>query len=506
MQDRYILALDQGTTSSRAIIVGYNGEFIHSVSQEFKQIYPQPGWVEHDPNEIWQSQKAVAEQVIVESGIGPEQLAAIGITNQRETTILWEKATGLPVYNAIVWQCRRTTPICSALKEEGFDQEIHQRTGLICDAYFSATKIRWLLDHVPGLRSRARKGEIVFGTVDSWLLHKLTGGTVHATDETNASRTMLYNIYERQWDSKILNKLEIPEEILPQVSPSSHIFGTTAPGVLEAGLEIPISGIAGDQQAALFGHACFEPGMAKNTYGTGSFILMNTGQNAIASRNGLLTTVAWSLDKEVTYCLEGSIFIAGAAIQWLRDGLELLMSSDESESIALGVPDNGGVYFVPAFVGLGAPYWDMRARGTIIGLTRGSSKAHIVRAALESMAYQTKDVIDCMKEDSGIILKELRVDGGASNNSLLLQFQSDILSTPVLKPKVIETTALGAAYLAGLAVGYWKDLKAIQDHWDLDREYIPTMNSSERERLYRDWHRAVERARDWIAEEETTDR
>lgn len=499
MERKYILALDQGTTSSRAIIFDHSGGALHSVSKEFKQMYPKPGWVEHDPGEIWGSQKLVAQRVIEESNITPEQIAAIGITNQRETTILWEKTTGEPVYNAVVWQCRRTAPLCEELKKGGFAQEIQKKTGLICDAYFSGTKIRWLLDNVPELRKKAQKGEILFGTVDSWLLYRLTNGRVHGTDFSNASRTMLYNIYEKRWDSEILKELEIPVQILPLVFPSSYIYGETAPEIF-SGVEIPIAGIAGDQQAALFGQACFYPGMAKVTYGTGSFLLMNTGQEAIPSQNRLVTTIAWGLGKDVTYCLEGSIFIAGAAIQWLRDELKLLSSAEESESIALSVTDNGGVYFVPALVGLGAPYWDMHARGLIIGLTRGSSRGHIVRAALESIAYQTKDVIECMKQDSKMVLQELRVDGGAAQNGLLVQFQSDILDSPVLKPRILETTALGAAYLAGLGVGYWKDFKEIESNWDLDKRYLPTMRLDERGKLYGGWKKAVERARNWTSE------
>ena len=501
MSDQYILALDQGTTSSRAILFGHRGEPVHSVSREFQQIYPRPGWVEHNPLEIWDSQRFAALEVIEESGIHPRQIAAIGITNQRETTVLWEKTTGNPVHNAIVWQCRRTAPLCTALQQDGFDREIQRRTGLVCDAYFSGTKIRWLLDNVQDLRKRAQRGEILFGTVDSWLLYNLTGGRVHATDVSNASRTMLYNIYERRWDAEILDRLQIPEEVLPTVFPSSHVFGMTSTGFLP-GIEIPVAGMAGDQQAALFGQACFQPGMTKVTYGTGAFLLMNTGPEAISSRNGLLTTIGWGLGQEISYCLEGSVFIAGAAIQWLRDEMGLLSSAGESESVALSVPDNGGVYFVPALVGLGAPHWDMRARGIIIGLTRGSSKGHIVRATLEAMAFQTRDVIECMKADSKLSLRELRADGGAARNNLLLQFQSDILDTAVLRPKTVETTALGAAYLAGLGVGYWKDLEEIQTNWNLDKRFLPAMNLDQRARLCAGWDRAVERSKNWFLEEE----
>ena len=500
MSDQYVLALDQGTTSSRAILFDRNGEPRHTASRPLTQMYPRPGWVEHDPMEIWESQRLVAREVIQRGGIAPGQIAAIGITNQRETTILWERATGRPVHNAIVWQCRRTAPLCETLVREGFHEEIQRRTGLICDAYFSGTKVRWLLDQVPGLRNRAQRGEILFGTVDSWLLYGLTGGRVHATDFSNASRTMLYNIRERRWDPEILDHLGVPEEILPQVYPSCHLYGLAEKGVLEA--EIPICGVAGDQQAALFGQACFHAGMAKVTYGTGAFLLMNTGPVPVTSKNGLLTTIGWGLGDQVTYCLEGSVFIAGAAIQWLRDGLGLLSSSEESESLALSVQDNGGVYFVPALVGLGAPHWDMSARGLMIGLTRGTSRGHIVRAALEAVAYQTRDVIDCMREDSGIHLKELRVDGGAAQNSFLLQFQSDILGAHVVRPQSVETTALGAAYLAGLGVGYWKDVGEIQANWKQDKKFLPAMDPGQRQRLYAGWGRAVERSKGWSVEGE----
>jgi glycerol kinase len=498
MAETYVLALDQGTTSSRAILFDRGANPVRSAAQEFQQIYPQPGWVEHDPAEIWNSQRLVAERVLAESGVRPGQVAAIGITNQRETTILWEKSTGNPVHNAIVWQCRRTSPLCLELERSGFGEEIRKRTGLVCDAYFSGTKVRWLLDNVPGLRRRAERGEILFGTVDSWLLYNLTGGQTHATDVSNASRTMLYNIHERRWDPVILDGLEIPPEILPTVCSCSRDFGGTARGLF-SGVGIPIAGMAGDQQAALFGQACFHPGMVKVTYGTGAFLLMNTGARAIRSENGLLTTIAWDVGGTLSYALEGSVFIAGAAIQWLRDGLGLLSSSAESESLARGVPDNGGVYFVPAMVGLGAPYWDGDARGLIIGLSRGTSRAHLARAALEAMAYQVKDVLECMEADAALRIPELRADGGAAQNSWLLQFQADILGTPVLKPANVETTALGAAALAGLGVGYWRDLAEIESNWNQGRRHTPEMNPQETERLCRDWRRAVERARKWAS-------
>jgi len=435
------------------------------------------------------------------SNIKADQIAAIGITNQRETTILWDKASGTPVYNAIVWQCRRSASICNQLKREGLEDEIQRKTGLLCDAYFSGSKIRWLLENVVGVQKKAHRGELLFGTVDSWLLYKLTGGKVHATDLSNASRTLLFNIHEQNWDSEILGWLGIPQEILPAVFPSSHFFGTTTREIF-AEAEIPIYGIAGDQQAALFGQACFHPGMAKTTYGTGSFLLMNTGGKAIGSRNGMLTTIAWGLDKEVTYCLEGSIFISGAVVQWLRDELGIILSADESENLARSVSDNGGVYFVPAMVGLGAPYWDMNARGMIIGLTRGSSKAHIARAALESIAYQNRDIIECMKQDSHIDLEKLRIDGGASQNELLMQFQADILGAPVLRAEIRDTTALGAAYLAGLGIGFWRNREEIESNWRADKTYTSQMNEKERDRLYRNWQRAVERAKKWVVEEQ----
>jgi glycerol kinase len=468
---RFILALDQGTTSSRAILFDEDG-IIHGVSQkEFTQIFPQPGWVEHDPREIWNSQLEVAKDVIKSHSISIDQIAGIGITNQRETTVVWDKSTGVPIYNAIVWQDRRTAPICERLKNEGLADYISNETGLVIDAYFSGTKINWILDNVDGARGKAQNGELLFGTIDTWLLWNLTNGKVHATDYSNASRTMIYNIRSLTWDTKMLHALDIPDNMLPSVNPSSCIFGHTEASLF--GKEIPIAGIAGDQQAALFGQVCWQPGMAKNTYGTGCFMLMNTGEKCIRSKNGLLTTIAWGLEGKIYYALEGSVFNAGAAIQWLRDGLGIIQSSNESEQISLSVPDTGGVYLVPAFTGLGAPYWDMYARGSISGLTRGTTRAHIVRATLESLAYQTRDVLDIMSTESGITLSDLRVDGGASANNFLMQFQADQLHAKVERPTIIETTALGAAYLAGLAVGLWtKD--QINAQWQKERTFIPS--------------------------------
>jgi len=479
---KYVLSLDQGTTSSRAIVFDEKGNVVSKVNKEFRQIYPRPGWVEHDPVEIWESQIEVAKKAIEEAGIKPEDIAAIGITNQRETTIVWDKNTGKPVYNAIVWQCRRTAPICDELKEKGYSEFIRERTGLVIDAYFSGTKIKWILDNVEGVREKAEKGEVLFGTVDTWLIWNLTGGRVHVTDYSNASRTMIFNIHKLDWDDEILELLNIPRAMLPQVMPSSHVYGYTAKDIF--GVEIPIAGDAGDQQAALFGQACFQPGMLKNTYGTGCFLLMNTGEKAFESKSGLLTTIAWGINGKVYYALEGSIFITGAAVQWLRDGLKIISNAAETEELATKVPDNGGVFFVPAFVGLGAPYWDMYARGLIIGITRGTTREHIVRAVLESIAYQTRDVVEVMEKDSDIKVETLRVDGGAVVNNFLMQFQADILGVPVERPVVNETTALGAAYLAGLAVGYWKDQEEIASLWQLDRRFEPSMNSEERERLY----------------------
>lgn len=495
---RYVMALDQGTTSSRAILFDHSGRIVSVANKEFTQIYPKPGWVEHDPMEIWGSQMGVAQEAIRKAGVDPSDIAAIGITNQRETTIVWDKNTGKPIYNAIVWQCRRTAAICDALKASGFDKKITEKTGLIVDAYFSGTKIKWILDNVEGAREKAEKGELLFGNVDSWLIWNLTGGKVHVTDYSNASRTMLFNIHELKWDQDILKELNIPEKMLPTPMPSSHVYGVTDKELF--GVEIPIAGAAGDQQAALFGQACYKPGMAKNTYGTGCFMLMNTGEKAVPSHNGLLTTIAWGIDGKVEYALEGSIFIAGAAIQWLRDELRIIDNSPQSEEYATKVEDTAGVYVVPAFVGLGAPYWDMYARGTIVGLTRGAKREHLIRATLESLAYQTRDVLEAMQEDSGINLAALKVDGGACANNFLMQFQADILGVPVDRPQVIETTALGAAYLAGLATGFWKDKDEIAANWNVDRQFRPSMDEEKKEKLYKGWKKAVERSLNWAEE------
>ena len=491
----YILALDQGTTSSRAIVFDCRGNNVAMVNKEFPQIYPRPGWVEHCPMDIWESQLEVAHAALQKAGIAPSQIAGIGITNQRETTIVWDRVTGEPVYNAIVWQCRRTAPICDELKAKGWAERIREKTGLVVDAYFSGTKVKWILDSVSGLREKAENGEILFGNVDTWLMWKLSGGKVHATDYSNASRTMLFNIHDLDWDDDILGELGIPRAMLPEALPSSTIYGYTEEDVL--GASVPLAGDAGDQQAALFGQACYGPGMAKNTYGTGCFMLMNTGDVAVPSKHGLLTTIAWGIDSKVEYALEGSIFITGAAIQWLRDELRIIDSSAQSEEYALQVPDTGGVYVVPAFVGLGAPYWDMYARGTIVGITRGTKREHIIRATLESISYQTRDVLEAMIQDSGIDLQELKVDGGAVGNNFLMQFQADVLGVPVQRPKITETTALGAAYLAGLAVGYWDSQDEIAEMWQIDKEFEPSMPEETRNNLYAGWKRAVERAVKW---------
>jgi glycerol kinase len=494
--DRFVLALDQGTTSSRAILFDRQAHAKAVAQREFRQIYPQPGWVEHDPQEIWESQLAVAREAMEAAGVSAAQVAAIGITNQRETTVVWERATGRPVHNAIVWQCRRSAPLCDALKAGGWETAVRQRTGLVIDAYFSGTKIQWMLEHVPGLRARAEAGELCFGTVDTWLAWKLSGGRVWTTDYSNASRTMLFNIHRLAWDEELCRTLGVPIRMLPGVRSSSARYGQTAPELF--GAEIPIAGIAGDQQASLFGQACFRPGMAKNTYGTGCFLLIHTGDRAVASRSGLLTTIAASPEAgRAEYALEGSIFIAGAAIQWLRDGLQVIADSAESETLATTVPDTGGVYFVPAFVGLGAPHWDMYARGTILGLTRGSTRAHLARAALEAIAYQSREVLSAALADAGLVLEELRVDGGATANNLLMQFQADILATPVVRPVVRETTALGAAYLAGLAVGYWSSRDEIAANWAADRRFAPQMEPTRREELFAGWCRAVARSAGW---------
>lgn len=493
---QYLLALDQGTTSSRAIIFDRLGNPLKQCSKEIRQIYPQPGWVEHDGEEIWESQLAVARQVLKEAGLQPREIAAIGITNQRETTLIWDKETGKPVHHALVWQCRRTAELCQELNRKNWAEPIRQKTGLVVDAYFSGTKIKWLLDNVTGLREKAEAGKVLCGTVDTWLIWKLTGGRVHATDYSNASRTMLFNIHTLEWDQDILKELGIPREILPEVRSSSGTFGETVPDMFGAG--IPITGVAGDQQAALFGQCCFTPGTAKNTYGTGCFMLMNTGEKAIPSQNGLLTTIAWGLDNKVFYALEGSIFMGGAIIQWLRDELGILPHAAQSEEFALKVEDTGGVYLVPAFVGLGAPYWDMYARGIIIGLTRGTNKYHITRAALEAIAYQTKDVLAAMLADAQIDLQKLRVDGGAVKNNFLMQFQADILRVTVERPRVNETTALGAAFLAGLGAGYYHSLQEVEKICQLDRSFVPGMSPFRAQDLYQGWKKAVERSKAWL--------
>jgi glycerol kinase len=492
---KYVLALDQGTTSSRAIVFNHDGAIVSVAQQEFPQIYPSPGLVEHDPEAIWSSQLAVAKEALQKAGASASDIAALGITNQRETAIVWDKNTGKPVFNAIVWQSRLTVPICDALKAKGFDKEIRDRTGLVTDAYFSGTKVKWILDNVQGAREKADRGELLFGNVDTFLMWRLSKGRVHVTDPSNASRTLMYNIYKGEWDDVILKELGVPRSMLPEVRPSSEVYGETDPEFF--GGAIQMAGDAGDQQAATFGQACYEVGMAKNTYGTGCFMLMNTGTKAVPSQNGLLTTIAWGLGGQTVYALEGSIFITGAAVQWLRDSLRAIKSSGDVEALAAEVSDNGGVFLVPAFVGLGAPYWDPYARGTIVGLTRGSSVAHIARATLESMCYQTRDVLEAMTADSGVTLKALRVDGGAVVNNLLMQFQADILGVPVQRPKVAETTALGAAYLAGLAVGFWKSEQELAEHWAVDRTFEPQMSASERDKLYAGWKRAVERSQRW---------
>ncbi|MDW5299519.1 MAG: glycerol kinase GlpK [Sedimentibacter sp.] len=494
MDKKYILALDQGTTSSRAILFDRNGAIVSLSQKEFKQIYPKPGWVEHNPLEILETQLSAARETI--KGINADEIASIGITNQRETTVLWDKNTGNPVYNAIVWQSRQTAEICDELKKSGLESYIMENTGLVIDAYFSGTKIKWILDNVPGVREKAEAGDILFGTMDTWLVWNLTGGKVHITDYSNASRTMIYNIRNLDWDEKILSALNVPISILPEVKQSSEFYETTNKDVF--GVEIPIAGIAGDQQAALFGQLCFQEGMVKNTYGTGCFMLMNTGEKIVKSNKGLLTTIAWCVDNKVEYALEGSIFVAGAAIQWLRDELKIIHDAADSEYFANKVKNSNGVYVVPAFTGLGAPYWDMYARGAIVGLTRGVNRNHIIRATLESIAYETKDVIEAMIEDSGINLTALKVDGGATANNFLMQFQSDILNVNIERPEVTETTALGAAYLAGLAVGFWKSKGEIAQNWSINKKFKPQMDEEKRNKLYRGWKRAVDRSKLWV--------
>lgn len=492
--EKYILSLDQGTTSSRAIVFNRQGEPVATAQKEFTQIYPQPGWVEHDATEIWSTQAGVAQEALTRAGIEANQLAGIGITNQRETTVVWNRLTGKPVYNAIVWQDRRTSAYCDQMKLAGRGNRIQQKTGLIIDAYFSATKIKWILDHVEGARQLAKKGQLAFGTIDTWLIWNLSQGKLHITDVSNASRTMLFNIHTLEWDQELLELFDIPASVLPEVRSSSEIYGTTS-GMLAT--PVPISGIAGDQQAALFGQLCIAPGMVKNTYGTGCFMVMNTGEKPIDSSNNLLTTIAWKVNNQVTYALEGSIFIAGAVVQWLRDGLSIIRHSSDIEKLAAKVKDSDGVYFIPAFAGLGAPHWNQHARGTLVGLTRGSTSAHIARAALDSIAFQTLEVLQAMEADSGIKIRELRVDGGATVNNLLMQFQSDLLGTRVVRPRITETTALGAAYLAGLATGYWNDLNDLQHQWQLDRAFTPTLSPEKTHELVHGWNRAVKAAIAW---------
>ena len=500
MAQDYILALDQGTTSSRAILFNRDGKIIGSEQQEFTQHYPKAGWVEHDPNEIWQSQLNVARAVLKNYNVSASQVAAIGITNQRETTIIWDRETGEPIHNAIVWQDRRTAKMADDLKAEGFDKTIHEKTGLVTDAYFSGTKVAWILNNVEGAREKAENGKLAFGTVDTWLVWKLTGGALHITDMSNACRTMLFDIHKKWWSTSVTEKLNIPMSLLPQVVPSSMNYGETAADLF--GAPIPIAGIAGDQQAATFGQAAFNVGMAKNTYGTGSFLLLNTGNDAVKSNNQLLTTIAWKVGDAgaVQYAMEGSIFVTGAAVQWLRDEMNLIDNAKDTEAIATSIKSTEGVYLVPAFAGLGAPYWDQYARGAIVGLTRGTGRAHVVRATLESMAYQTRDVVEAMLADGGLDLKTLRVDGGAVANNFTMQFQADLLGVPVERPKVTETTALGAAYLAGLATGFWESQEQLADKWELDRAFEPQMSEDQRESLYSDWKRAVERAQGWAQE------
>ena len=493
---KYILALDQGTTSSRAIVFDKSGGIVAVAQQEFRQIFPKPGWVEHDANEIWATQLNVAREALKKAGLGANDIAAIGITNQRETTVVWDRTTGKPIANAIVWQDRRTAAACDKLKARGLAPKIRQKTGLVVDAYFSGTKLQWILENVPGAKAKAKAGRLAFGTIDSWLVWNLTAGRRHVTDASNASRTMLFNLRTGDWDEDLLKLFNVPRSVLPEVASSSEVYGATT----LLGGSLPIAGIAGDQQAALFGQACTQPGMVKNTYGTGCFMLMHTGTKLIASKNNLLTTVAWRIGGRTEYALEGSIFIAGAVVQWLRDGLGIIKTSGEVESLAAQVPDNGGVYLVPAFAGLGAPHWDQYARGTILGLTRGSTRAHIARAALEGIAYQVADVLHAMESDAKIRLKELRVDGGACANNLLMQFQADLLNVPVIRPRVSETTALGAAYLAGLAVGYWKDQREIARQWQADRHFRPSAKNTARKHLIAGWNKALTRAKSWAEE------
>ena len=490
MEKKYILSIDQGTTSSRAILFDNTGDIKLVTQKEFRQIFPKPGWVEHDALEIWSSVQSVVAEALANKDISGDEIAAIGITNQRETTVVWDKNTGNPVYNAIVWQSRQTAGICEDLKAKGLSDMVRDKTGLLIDAYFSGTKVKWILDNVEGAREKADRGDLLFGTIDTWITWKLSGGQAHVTDYSNASRTLMYNIYDLSWDAELLEALTVPASMLPEVKPSSEVYATTAPNSF-FGYEIPIAGIAGDQQAALFGQACYEEGMAKNTYGTGCFMLMNTGEKAVKSDNGLLTTIAWGVDGKVEYALEGSVFVAGSAIQWLRDGLRMFADAKDSEAYARRVDSTDGVYVVPAFVGLGTPYWDSDVRGSIFGLTRGTTKEHFVRATIESLAYQTKDVLSAMEADSGIAIKTLRVDGGATGNDFLLQFQSDILGAEVERPVIVETTALGAAYLAGLAVGFWKDRAEIAAKWNKDKTFEVAMDDTTRDELYSGWQKAI---------------
>ncbi|MFW6298275.1 MAG: glycerol kinase GlpK [Bacillota bacterium] len=494
MEKKYVMAIDQGTTSSRAILFDKSGSIAHVAQREFKQHFPKAGWVEHNANDIWVSVLGVISEVLQTNNISPKEIASIGITNQRETTVVWDKNTGKPVYNAIVWQSRQTMDICNELKEQGYEDMVREKTGLLIDAYFSGTKVKWILDNVEGAREKAENGDLLFGTMDTWVIWQLTGGRAHVTDYSNASRTLMYNIHELKWDDELLDMLGVPKSMLPEVKQSSEVYANTV-GYHFFGEEVPVAGAAGDQQSALFGQACFEKGMAKNTYGTGSFMLMNTGTEGIASKNGLLTTLAWGVDGTVEYALEGSLFVTGAAVQWLRDGLKMIESAPETEELATSIDSSDGVYMVPAFVGLGTPYWDSDVRGSIFGITRGTERSHLARATLESIAYQTADVLNTMNEDSGIELKALRVDGGAVANNFLMQFQSDILDVPVERPLVQETTALGAAYLAGLAVGFWKDKEEIAKQWAVEKTFEPKMDESERNKLYDGWKQAVEAAR-----------
>src|SRR5690625_7389 len=491
---KYILSIDQGTTSSRAILFNHDGEIVETAQREFEQFFQKPGWVEHDANEIWTSVLSCIADVLRKADISPDQVAGIGITNQRETTVVWDKNSGKPIYKAIVWQSRQTDPMCKELIEAGYNDLFKEKTGLLLDPYFSGTKVKWILDHVDGARKKADNGELIFGTIDTWLVYKLTGGKKHITDYSNASRTLMFNIYDLAWDDELLDILQIPKSMLPEVRPSSEVYGKTV-GYHFFGEEIPIAGIAGDQQAALFGQGCFEKGMAKNTYGTGCFMLMNTGGEGVASKHGLLTTLAWGIDGKVEYALEGSIFIAGSAVQWLRGGMKIIDSAQQSEYFAANVDSTDGVYMVPAFVGLGAPYWDSDARGAVFGLTRGTTKDHFIRATLESLAYQTKDVLDAMIRDSGIELKSLRVDGGAVKNNFLMQFQSDMLGVPVERPVIQETTALGAAYLAGLAVGFWESKEEIRRYWEHDHTFEAQLDEDQQQQLYEGWKKAVEATR-----------